>query len=272
LSNILQRTITGVVFVFLIVLTIHFGHIYFSALFLIVNIIAMWEFYSLIEKKDVTANKYAGIAAGTFLFASNALIALDLAPRAVLHINFIAIFLIFLFELYRKNKHPFSTIAFTFFGILYIAVPFSLMNYFPNPAQESNVYHLEILMGFFILVWVNETFAYIVGISIGKHRLFERISPKKSWEGAIGGGIMCLVAAFVISYFYTQITHIDWLIIAGIVIVFGTYGDLFESMFKRSIDAKDSGVLLPGHGGVLDRFDGVFMAAPFVYVYLLLIF
>jgi phosphatidate cytidylyltransferase len=271
-SNILQRSITGVVFVFLIVLSIHLGHLYFSALFFVVNIIALWEFFTLLEKKEIAANKYAGIVVGSFLFASNAIIALELLPRAILHINFLAIFMIFLLELYRKHQHPFTNIAFTFFGVLYIAVPFSLLNYFPNPTLVGNSDYMELLLGFFILVWVNETFAYIVGISIGKHRLFERISPKKSWEGAIGGGVMSLVAAFVISHFYIQISLLDWLIISSIVVVFGTYGDLFESMFKRSIKAKDSGALLPGHGGVLDRFDGVFMAAPFVYVYLLLIF
>ena len=272
MSNLVQRTITGVFFVLLIVMAILAGHLYFSILFLFVNIFGLWEFYTLIEKKEVNANKFAGIATGTFLFASNALIALELLPREILYLNFLFIFLIFLYELYRKNEHPFTNIAFTFFGILYVAVPFSLLNYFPNPGFAGGEYLPQILLGFFILVWVNETMAYVVGISIGRNRLFKRISPKKSWEGAIGGGVFCFAAAYVLSLFFHQAELYDWLIIGGITVVFGTYGDLFESMLKRSINAKDSGSLLPGHGGILDRFDGVFMAAPFVFVYLLLTF
>ncbi|MFW5792837.1 MAG: phosphatidate cytidylyltransferase [Bacteroidota bacterium] len=272
MRNLIQRTVTGVVFVLLIILSILAGQIYFAALFLIITVIGLWEFYSLIKLRDVTGNKFAGIIAGTFLFASNALIALNLLPREVIHINFLFIFLIFLLELYRKDPNPFTNIAFTFFGVLYVAVPFTLLNYLPNPGLENNTYMKYILIGFFILVWVNETGAYVVGMSIGRTKLFERISPNKTWEGVIGGGILSLTAAFIMSYFFKGITLIDWLVISSIIIVFGTYGDLFESMFKRSIKTKDSGALLPGHGGVLDRFDGVFMAAPFVYVYLLLIF
>lgn len=272
MSNIVKRTITGVVFVLLIILSILAGQVYFAGLFLIVTTIALWEFYSLIKLKEVSANKFAGVVAGVFLFASNAAIALEWAPREIIHINFLSIFLIFLMELYRKNPHPFTNIAFTFFGVLYVAVPLTLLNYIPNPAFENNTYLHAILMGFFILVWVNETGAYVVGMSFGKHKLFERVSPKKTWEGVIGGGLLCFAAAFVLSMYFVDITLLDWIAISSIIVVFGTYGDLFESMFKRSIKTKDSGVLLPGHGGVLDRFDGVFMAAPFVYVYLLLIF
>ncbi len=272
MSNLVTRTITGVFFVLLIVLAILAGQIYFSILLLFFNIIGLWEFYSLIEKKDVAVSKLAGIITGTFLFVSNALIALNYASREVLYFNFLFIFLIFLYELYRKNPNPFNNIAFTFFGILYVAVPFSLLNYFANPEFLPNTYIYELLLGFFILVWVNETLAYVVGISFGRHKLFERVSPKKTWEGAIGGGLFCIGAGLLLSYFFSKISITDWFIISCIVVVFSTYGDLFESMLKRSTNTKDSGRILPGHGGVLDRFDGVFMAAPFVFIYLLIFF
>ncbi len=258
------------VLVLVVVAAVLLGQQVFSALFLLLTAVGLWEFYSLVEKAGIYPNKAAGLLAGVVLFISNALTATGAVPLEWLLLNFIFIFLIFLFELYRKDPNPFTNIAFTFFGLLYVAVPFSLLNYFPNPAFLPGVYHSSLLLGFFILIWVNETGAYVVGTAFGRHRLFERISPKKSWEGAIGGGVLAFITAWVISRVYWQMSMDDWMIMAAIVVVFGSYGDLFESMFKRSINAKDSGTILPGHGGVLDRFDGVFMAAPFVFVYLLM--
>mgnify|MGYP001033594163 CR=1 FL=1 len=272
MSNLAKRTITGILMVVMVIASILTSQSMFALLFLLITALGMWEFYCLVEKAGITPNKFAGIMAGIFLFSSNALISLRLVDREILMGNFVLIFLIFLFELYRKLPNPFTNIAFTFFGILYVAVPFSLLNYFPNPAFLPGVYYPSLLLGFFFLVWINETGAYIVGTAFGRRRLFPRISPKKSWEGVLGGGMLSALAALVIARYYTHISTPDWLAIAAIVVVFSTYGDLFESMFKRSINAKDSGTLLPGHGGILDRFDGVIMAAPFVFVYLTLFF
>ncbi|MFO7978071.1 MAG: phosphatidate cytidylyltransferase [Bacteroidales bacterium] len=270
MSNLVKRTFTGIVFVVLVIFSIIFDHRLFSLLFLLFTIIGLWEFYSLVERVGIKPNKYAGIAAGIFLYISNALISFGNAPRDILLVNFVLVFFIFLLELYRKIPNPFTNIAFTFFGILYIALPFSLLNYFPNPGIISGYHNHSALLGFFFLIWINETGAYLVGTALGRHKLFERISPNKTWEGTIGGGILALMTAYVVSLFYNQIPLFDWLVIGLIVVVFSSYGDLFESMFKRSINTKDSGRVLPGHGGVLDRFDGVIMAAPFVFVYLLL--
>lgn len=272
MSNLAKRTLTGLVFVVLVVGSIITDKHLFALLFLFVTALGMWEFYTLVEKAGISPNKFAGILAGMFLYASNALISLNMADREILMGNFVLLFLIFLFELYRKIPNPFTNIAFTFFGILYVAVPFSLLNYFPNPAFLPGSYHHSLLLGFFFLVWINETGAYLVGTALGRRKLFQRISPKKSWEGFFGGGVLAVLTSLVISRYYTQIMTIDWVFISLIVVVFSTYGDLFESMFKRSINAKDSGTLLPGHGGLLDRLDGVIMAAPFVFVYLTLFF
>ena len=271
MSNLAKRTLTGIAIVFLVIVSVVLGRYAFASLFLLVTILGLWEFYSLLERVEIRPNKMLGVIAGAFMFVSNALIALEIAPLQILLFNFLLIFFVFLFELYRNLEHPFTNVAFTFFGLLYVAVPFALINYIPNPGFESGLYQHNIVLGFFFLIWVNESGAYLVGTAIGRNRLFERISPKKTWEGTSGGGILCLITAFVISYFFHELDRLNWLVIGGLVVIFSTYGDLFESMFKRSIKAKDSGRILPGHGGILDRFDGVIMAIPFVFVYLLLI-
>ncbi len=272
MSNLATRTITGIVLVVLVIAAIIAGQYPFALLFLAFTVIGLWEFYTLVERAQVFPNKPAGIFAGIVLFASNAMVAMHLLEVEWLLLNFLSIFVIFLLELYRKNPNPFTNIAFTFFGLLYVAVPFSLLNYFPNPGFEYGAHYANILLGFFFLVWVNETGAYLIGSGVGKHKLFKRISPNKTWEGAIGGAVLANSMTRALSHYFLQLSHTDWLIVANIVVVFGIYGDLFESMFKRSVNAKDSGTILPGHGGVLDRFDGVFIAAPFVFVYLLMTF
>ncbi len=271
MSNFAKRTVTGIFIVILIIFSVVISKYVFTGLFLLITILGLWEFYSLLEKVEIRPNKVLGTVAGAFLFISNAFVALQLAPIEILLINFLLVFLVFLLELYRNIPNPFTNVAFTFFGLLYVAVPFALLNYFPNPGFLPDNYNYSTVLGFFFLVWVNESGAYLVGSAIGKHKLFERISPKKTWEGTSGGGILCLITALVLGMFYKDIGAINWFIIGCIVVVSSTYGDLFESMFKRSINTKDSGTLLPGHGGILDRFDGLIMATPFVFVYLFFI-
>ncbi len=272
MSNLAKRTITGIVLVVLVIAAIITDQHLFALLFLLFTMVGLWEFYTLVEKAGILPNKTAGMVAGIVLFSTNAMVAMNMMNLEWLLINFVCIFLIFLLELYRNNPNPFTNIAFTFFGLVYVAVPFSVLNYFPNPAFIPGVYHSSLLLGFFFLVWINETGAFLIGTAIGRHRLFERVSPNKTWEGAIGGGVLTLASAFVISLYYTHINLRDWLIIALMVFVFSTYGDLFASMFKRSVNIKDYGSILPGHGGIIDRFDGVIMAAPFVFVYLLMMY
>jgi phosphatidate cytidylyltransferase len=137
-----------------------------------------------------------------------------------------------------------------------------------------NVHEFQpyILLALFITIWVNDTGAYLVGITLGKHRLFERISPKKSWEGFFGGAIFALISGYVFSLLITEINLIEWLIFSEIVVVFGTFGDLIESLIKRTVHVKDSGNLIPGHGGLLDRFDSLLLAAPAIFIYLSILF
>jgi phosphatidate cytidylyltransferase len=269
LSNLAKRTITGTAIVLLVIFSVVLNRYAFASLFLLITIMGLWEFYTMLEKVEIRPNKVLGIIAGAFLFTTNALIALEIAHFHILLLNFLLVFFVFLFELYRKLPNPFTNVAFTFFGLLYVAVPFALINYLPNPSFEPGVHMHNIVLGFFFLIWVNESGAYLVGSSIGRNKLFERVSPKKTWEGTLGGGVLCLITAWIISVYFSELSAINWIVMGGLVVIFSTYGDLFESLFKRSINAKDSGRILPGHGGILDRFDGVIMAIPFVFVYLM---
>ena len=157
------------------------------------------------------------------------------------------------------------------FSQLYIGLPFALLNVlaFINVPQESSVTYYSIFpLSIFIFLWLSDTGAYCVGSLIGKHRLFERISPKKSWEGSIGGGVVAIGASFVLAHYFPAISMLEWAGLALVVVVFGTWGDLTESLLKRQLHVKDSGTILPGHGGMLDRFDSALMAIPAAVVYL----
>lgn len=155
-----------------------------------------------------------------------------------------------------------------------MALPITLLYElsFINDNQFGGEYNYQIVLGFFFLLWANDTGAYLVGRKLGRTKLFERISPKKTWEGSIGGGLMGLGIGYMNALLFPDLSLINWLVVALIVLIFGSLGDLVESMFKRSLNIKDSGKLLPGHGGLLDRFDGIFIAAPIVYTYLRFIF
>jgi len=231
---------------------------------LIFTILGLYEFYNLIEKDEIKPQKLFGIITGIVLVILNLCIVFNLIDMKYLLLILPVIFSIFIIELFRKKENSLVNVSFTLLGILYIALPFSLLLYFPLTRQDHN----EILLSFFIFLWTSDTMAYVVGSMFGKHPLFKKISPKKTIEGTLGGIIFTLIAAIIISKFYSSISLFQWLIFAGIVAVTGIFGDLVESSFKRSIDRKDSGTLFPGHGGLLDRFDSVFIAVPFALLYI----
>ncbi|GHV65956.1 phosphatidate cytidylyltransferase [Bacteroidia bacterium] len=196
---------------------------------------------------------------------------------------FTAVFVLIISEIYKKKKAPFKNLAFSIFGIFYISLPLTLLTYFPNLVHHSGEvaegairpWKPEIIFLPFLLVWLNDTFAYLCGVTMGRHKLFPRISPKKSWEGAIGGGIVTIAVALLLPYYEVWqiegLTITDYAAIAAIAVVFGIFGDLFESMLKRNVDIKDSGTIMPGHGGILDRLDAVLLVIPAVFAYLLLV-
>ncbi len=277
MKNFFTRTLTSGAFVAVLLGCTFYSQISFSILFFIITVLGLWEFYSLVEKGGSFPQKIMGTIYGSVLFIGNVLVYYaykksdfqsrhpGLLIQSLILFIFLFIFLIFIFELFRKKENPFGNIGFTFLGIIYVALPFSLLNYIN---VFSGTYSYTILFGVFFILWSNDAGAYIVGSLLGKHKLFPRISPGKSWEGSIGGALISYGIAFIISGWYNSITFIDWIVIATILIIIGTLGDLVESLLKRSLGLKDSGSLLPGHGGILDRFDSLIMSVPFIFTYL----
>lgn len=269
MSDLLKRSFTGAILVILLYGALFAGGITFFIFFSLVNILGLWEFYELVKKPDLKPQKYLGIVSGFITLVIFYLVASEIAEIRLLFVVLPLFFLVLLIELFRKTKEPIANISLTLSGILYISVPLGMLSFLAFvPGTQGVQYDPWLIAVFFLLIMVNDTGAYLVGVPLGRHRLFERISPKKSWEGAVGGLIFTLLAVWLISEYIPEWRIADWLIIAVIVVVFGTLGDLVESMFKRSLNVKDSGNIFPAHGGILDRFDSMFVSAPFVLAYL----
>lgn len=262
------RAITGVVFIIIMLGSLLTGPYTFTAFYMFLSLVCLIEFYSLIKTTGIRPHKTIGYIAALIMFASVAgRYFFDFETKWLL-INIPLFFGIFIRELYKRSKIPFSNIAYTLLGLLYTTVPFI---FYHSIAFISGEYNFHLALGFFLMLWGNDTGAYLFGMKFGKKKLFERHSPKKSWEGFFGGVFTSIIVAVILSIYYTDYAQIHWIAMAVIISCFGTMGDLVESMFKRSIDIKDSGKILPGHGGLLDRFDGLLLSAPVVFVYLYLI-
>ncbi len=269
-SNFVQRTITGGLYVATVVAAALFHQVGFFLLLFVANYLCLFEFYDLVLPDKSKLEKYLGIGAGTIILMMFQLIfSADLSITWYYHI--IPVFLLlFIIKLFEKSNNEFTTLAFQVLGIVYITLPFVMLG---KLGFFGSVYFDGGLpLGFFILLWTSDTGAYLAGRQFGKTKLFERISPKKTMEGFLGGLILVFAVAYSFSYFdlFDAIDKKDWLVVGLLVVVFGTFGDLFESLLKRNLKIKDSGTILPGHGGVLDRFDGLFLAVPAVFFYLLL--
>ena len=262
------RAITGFFFVAVMLASVLLGVYAFTLFFLILSVLSVEEFYRLVSTGEVKPQKRWGLALTLSIYLPVCLYFFKGEPLQYMLICVPLSALIIIAELYRNKPNPFQNIAFTLFGVLYAAVPFS---FFYGIAFTDGEYSSHYPLAFLILLWASDTGAYLFGISLGKHKLFERHSPKKTWEGFAGGMVTSLAAAGILSIYFNELPYYHWLSISAIIVVFGTLGDLSESMLKRSLSVKDSGTLLPGHGGLLDRFDGLLLAAPLVFVYLQLI-
>ncbi len=248
------------------------GPYWFAGLFLVISSIANWEFNTIISNHKVVPCKPVTIIAGIVLYTSNTLIAFDLFDFTFLLVNVPFISAILIAELFRRKEDPFGNIAYAIIALLYVVLPLSFLNYLYSPGNISSGFYPELLIGFFIILWVYDSGAYLFGKLLGKHKLFERISPGKTWEGCLGGAIVSFVVAFLFSLYFQDLNLSHWLVISGIIVVFGTFGDLVESLLKRTAKVKDSAKILPGHGGFLDRLDSVLISAPMVYAYVMFIF
>jgi phosphatidate cytidylyltransferase len=265
LSNLSQRIIVGVLGAAVFIGSIVFGEWTYFLLFLGLTLLGITEFYKLVQVQGIKPHRGAGISLGALFFISMFLIEKDLVPAVLLYLTMPVFFLIFILELYRKHAQPFTNIAFTFLGVMYVAVPFGLLH---TLGYLNDEYSWQPILGLMLLIWASDTGAYIFGKSFGKHKLFERISPGKTWEGWAGGTLLAIIVGYTLSFFFLDLETYQWIGTAIIVAVFGVLGDLTESLLKRSLGVKDSGTLLPGHGGLLDRFDSLLMAIPFIVAFL----
>ena len=276
MKNFIVRTFTGIIFVAAIVASFLRPEA-MVLLFSIVTGLTIWEFTGLVnEREDVTVNRFICTVAGIYFFFSMTYFCSDLyggSAKSVVFIPYlVTIIYLLVAELYLKQADPIQDWAYTMFSQLYIALPFSLLNVLAFTATNNGLVTFNTLLplSVFVFLWVNDSGAYCVGSLLGRHKLFPRISPGKSWEGSVGGAVFVLAAAYAISYYLdgSMLTTPQWLGLGLVVVVFGTWGDLVESLFKRTLGIKDSGNILPGHCGMLDRFDSSLLAIPAAVVYL----
>ncbi len=264
----MKRALTSIALVLVLVFSM-LHPVALLIVIILISVLGLLEFYNIVKTSEL---KPPMVLASIFSASLIATVFLNLTGYIsfnYLVINIAFAMLIFLRELFSNKPKPFTNIAYTILGVVYITLPLICLlwlTYYPGPQ-----YNWHLLLSFFIIVWVYDSFAYFSGILFGKHRLYERISPKKSWEGAIGGFIFALITAYILSLFFAELSRPMWYIFASITAIFATLGDLTESMLKRSYCIKDSGKFFPGHGGVLDRFDSIFIAAPTIFIFLQLL-
>jgi len=278
-KNLIVRTITGIIFI-AIMITGFLKPVAMITLFAIITGLSVWEYTGLVnQKEDVTVNRFISTVAGVYFFLAVAGFRTGFTNTFIVFVPYIlTIVYLFISELYTGNKNAINDWAYTMLGQMYIVLPFSLINilaFEESPADSLIHFDTLLPLSVFIFLWTNDTGAYCSGSLFGKHKLFPRISPAKSWEGSIGGGVFVLIAAAVIGYLANRsgdgmnaLSIPGWMGLGLVVVFFGTWGDLVESLFKRTLGIKDSGKILPGHGGMLDRFDSSLMAIPAAVIYL----
>ncbi len=235
----------------------------------------MHEFYEISEKLNAKPFRLTGYITAAILFSANSSQYSYCTGQAA-SLTLVPLAFIFILGLFSKNEKPIQDMAFTIFGVVYVGLSFSLLNRISwiQPGVNNgkmfpgNDYNFHLVLGPILLIWASDSFAYLVGSMIGKRKLHERISPGKTWEGTIGGGVLTMASSYIVAGWFPEIEFKHWLVISLLVVVFGTLGDLFESLLKRQAGIKDSGKIMPGHGGILDRFDSLMLVTPFVYLYL----
>lgn len=271
-SNLAQRLITALFGAAGIVFSIMYSEWTYFLVFFIICLFTLLEFYKLAGLDGMIPQKTFGTICGVLIFCLSFFIERGDISYRYYFLIFPIVSCVYMIKLYKKTERkPFTNIAYTFLGIFYVATPIALLNI---ATFENEAYDYQIIFGCLFILWASDSGAYFAGTLFGKRKLFERISPKKSWEGFAGGAILAMIFAYALPYFFSSIGHEptirswQWMVIGVIIIVGGTFGDLVESLLKRSIEIKDSGNSLPGHGGFLDRFDGLLISAPFIVAFL----
>lgn len=282
MKNFIIRTITSLIFV-AIMLTCFLRVISMIMVFAIITGMTIWEFSGLVNNRPgVRINRFITTAAGVYLVLAVFGFCSEMTSSVAFIPYLLTIIYLFVSELYTRNEDAVNDWAYTMLSQMYIALPLSCISILALRATATGeiIFNPLLPLSVFIFLWVNDAGAYIVGSMIGKNKLFPRISPGKSWEGSIGGGMLVIVVALLLAWIdetvllesfgasFTGLTQMQWVGLGLTVVFFGTWGDLVESLFKRTIGIKDSGNILPGHGGMLDRFDSSLMAIPAAVVYL----
>jgi phosphatidate cytidylyltransferase len=264
-ENLRLRVIYGLSGAVILVSSVCINEWLYFGVFGLICLFANLEFYGLLKEDKKKPNDVFGTVIGLIVYTLVFVIEKKILSENFYLILFPLCSFVFIYELYNNKKKPFNNVAFTLLGILYVSIPFSVMHL---SALSGGIYRYQIVLGSLFLLWASDTGAYFVGKAMGRHKLFERVSPKKTWEGSVGGGILSLATAYAFFLIFGTLPLWQWMVLSLIIVVIGNYGDLVESSFKRSLEIKDSGSAIPGHGGFLDRFDGLLLAAPFVAVFL----
>jgi len=265
-EDLSQRLVVAIIGAFIIILSIVWSEWSYFVIFLIISVVAQREFYKLLKLSEMLPLTFWGTVAGISIYS---IIFFEQKLQIPVKYYFLllpVIYIAFLIKLYKKSeKRPFTNIGLTFLGIIYVALPFSLLHV---SAYHLGYYSYQIVLGIILTQWASDVGAYFAGLRFGKRKLFERVSPKKSWEGFLGGMLLALAMSYSVSRYFDVLMTWQWISIAMIIAVVGTYGDLVESLFKRSMEVKDSGTVLPGHGGFLDRCDSLILSLPFIAAFL----
>ncbi|MGB0934049.1 MAG: phosphatidate cytidylyltransferase [Lishizhenia sp.] len=268
MNDILLRASTGLIFIGLVIGGIVFSQISNILVLSLFAVLGLLEYYRLFDANKMAApSKMIGLTGGFSIFLIAILVKVGYIDFKFLIVSLPLLFLSFLPELYSKSKTPLVNISITIFGWIYILLPLYLI--IGLRVENTSFSSWIIPVGMFLLIWTNDTFAYLTGRFLGKTKLFERISPKKTWEGTVGGIVFTCVVAYLIAYF-SEMSYLFWCLAAPIVAASAIYGDLFESLIKRSLNIKDTGTILPGHGGILDRFDAALFTAPLFFTWCVL--
>lgn len=278
MRNLVVRTASGAVLLAVVLGAAYGGTYAYSALLLLIVSVGMWEFYNIVAATGAEPRRTLGLAAGITLFITSFFLfkgyvdpmssrfGVDMLIGGVLYFS-VLIPLCFIVELFHASETPIRNVATTLMGVLYVAYPMCLMLFIP--LLITGDWQPEAFLFYLFIVWGNDVFAYLAGVTMGRHKMAPRISPKKSWEGFVGGIVGALAMGAIGSYVVGGGLGM-WLGLATVVAITSVFGDLVESMFKREAGIKDSGKILPGHGGMLDRFDALLISSPFAFVYLII--
>lgn len=272
--NLVVRTLTGIIFIVVMIGGILYSPLTTALLFALITVLSAWEFTGIMNRQeDVELNRFITTVAALMLYLGFFGYTMAISPTLAFLPWLVSMVYLMIAELYLQRQRPIVNWALTMMAQLYIALPFGLLCIL-RTGSDLELYQLLhgdgaiVVLAIFVFLWCSDTGAYCTGSLIGRHKLFPRISPAKSWEGSLGGAIAALAASQVFSYYAPVFNPLEWAIFAIVVVFFGTWGDLIESLLKRQIGIKDSGNILPGHGGMLDRFDSSLLAIPAVFIYL----